>query len=310
MNSSKATLENQNGNVKNSQNNRYFIHAKYKSKLQRMIVLMHLFLLALMVLFINSCNSGSKIAKTKENSNDNNKEDIIHVFCENEPLEMSLSKKKNIYLTFDDGPNRGTMNVFELLEKKTLPATFFVIGSHIFGSKKQTNDFNTLRNSSFCELANHTYHHAHNRYIDFYKHTDKVLNDFQLMDDSLGILRNIVRTPANNSWRTCNINYDTNRKIKRAVDTLFAHEYKVVGWDIEWKLGKDKLLTKSAAEIANEIDQYINENKTLTENEVVILLHDQHFANAENTRQLDTLLGILVSNENYDFKKISQYPNL
>lgn len=310
MNSGKASVESQNVNVKNHQKSRYFIHAKYKSKLQRMIVLTHLFLLALLVLFINSCNSGSKIAKAKEIRNDNTKEDITHIFCENEPSEISLPKKKNIYLTFDDGPNRGTMNVFELLEKRALPATFFVIGSHIFGSKKQTNDFNTLRNSRSCELANHTYYHAHNRYIDFYKNTDKVLKDFQLMDDSLGILRNIVRTPANNSWRTCNINYDTNKKIRKAVDTLFAHEYKVVGWDIEWKLGKDKLLTKSAAELANEIDQYIKENQTLTENEVVILLHDQHFVNTENINQLDTLLGILVSNENYDFKKISQYPNL
>lgn len=310
MSSSRQSVENQNVNVKIRQNSRYFIHSKYKSKLQRMIVLIHLFLLALLVLFINSCNSGSKITKVKEAKNDNTKEDNTFVFCENEPSELPSVKKKNIYLTFDDGPNKGTMNVYELLEKRTLPATFFVIGSHIFGTKKQKNDFSTLRNSSFCELANHTFYHAHNRYIDFYKDTDKVLKDFQLMDDSLGILRNIVRTPANNSWRTCNINYDTNKKIKRAVDTLFAHEYKVVGWDIEWKLGKNKLLMKTASEIANEIDQYIKENKTLTENEVVILLHDQHFVNTENTRQLDTLLSILVSNENYDFKKISQYPNL
>ena len=71
MNSGKASVESQNVNVKDRQNKRYFINEKYKSKLQRMIVLIHLFLLALMVLFINSCNSGSKIAKAKENNNDN-----------------------------------------------------------------------------------------------------------------------------------------------------------------------------------------------------------------------------------------------
>src|SRR6187549_2468685 len=53
--------------------------------------------------------------------------------------EKSATKKKRktIYLTFDDGPNKGTQNVLNIINNEKIPATLFVIGEHVYGSRLQ-----------------------------------------------------------------------------------------------------------------------------------------------------------------------------
>ena len=43
-------------------------------------------------------------------------------------------KKKKIYLTFDDGPNKGTQNVLDIVKDEKIPVTFFIIGEHVYAS--------------------------------------------------------------------------------------------------------------------------------------------------------------------------------
>src|SRR5262245_3191301 len=40
-------------------------------------------------------------------------------------------KKKKIYLTFDDGPNKGTRNVLDIVQQEDVPVTFFIVGQHV-----------------------------------------------------------------------------------------------------------------------------------------------------------------------------------
>ena len=40
-------------------------------------------------------------------------------------------KKKTIYLTFDDGPDRGTKIVYNILKEQEIPATMFLICEHV-----------------------------------------------------------------------------------------------------------------------------------------------------------------------------------
>src|SRR6186713_46594 len=46
-------------------------------------------------------------------------------------------KKKKIYLTFDDGPNKGTRNVLDIVKGENIPVTFFIVGEHVFASVNQ-----------------------------------------------------------------------------------------------------------------------------------------------------------------------------
>src|SRR5262245_3055393 len=43
-------------------------------------------------------------------------------------------KKKKIYLTFDDGPNKGTRKVLHIVQQEQVPVTFFIVGEHVFAS--------------------------------------------------------------------------------------------------------------------------------------------------------------------------------
>src|SRR6476620_7367787 len=47
------------------------------------------------------------------------------------------NKKKKLYLTFDDGPNRGTKNVLHIMQDEKVPVTFFIVGEHVFASSSQ-----------------------------------------------------------------------------------------------------------------------------------------------------------------------------
>jgi peptidoglycan-N-acetylglucosamine deacetylase len=39
--------------------------------------------------------------------------------------------KMKVYLTFDDGPNAGTMNVIDAVTAEQVPASFFVVAKHV-----------------------------------------------------------------------------------------------------------------------------------------------------------------------------------
>src|SRR6476620_809821 len=54
-------------------------------------------------------------------------------------------KKKKIYLTFDDGPNKGTRNVLSIVEQEKVPVTFFIIGEHTEASRYQKMMWDSLQ---------------------------------------------------------------------------------------------------------------------------------------------------------------------
>lgn len=37
-------------------------------------------------------------------------------------------KKKKLYITFDDGPNKGTRNVLHIVKDEGVPVSFFIVG--------------------------------------------------------------------------------------------------------------------------------------------------------------------------------------
>ncbi len=111
-------------------------------------------------------------------------------------------KKKKIYLTLDDGPNKGTRKVLGIVQQEQVAVTFFLIGEHVFASTSQRATWDSLRVDSSIELCNHSHTHAwHNRYNKFYEEPDSVVNDFKRCRDSLELTNTITRTPGRNIWR-------------------------------------------------------------------------------------------------------------
>ncbi|MEQ1621303.1 MAG: polysaccharide deacetylase family protein [Methylococcales bacterium] len=70
--------------------------------------------------------------------------------------------KKEIALSFDDGPNRVfTPQILSVLEQFNVPATFFVIGKHVSGNEDILQQIDAAGHS----LGNHSF--THSVFVDF-----------------------------------------------------------------------------------------------------------------------------------------------
>jgi peptidoglycan/xylan/chitin deacetylase (PgdA/CDA1 family) len=267
----------------------------------------HYLCLLTFVVFV-SCDSTAP-GKVKQPVSVTKKSDTAVVTLK--PAEKKKTKKK-IYLTFDDGPNKGTDNVLNIVKEENVPVTFFLVGAHAFGSKAQKATWDSLQASALVELCNHSFTHAwYNRYDKYYSLPDSVVNDFYKTTEQLQLKNGIGRTPGRNIWRVDSLQFTDNAKTKAAADSLFNAGYDMLGWDLEWHFNpKTMRATKSADDLARQIDSLLLKNKTKQPGNLVLLAHDQVYKNAEDSLQLHQLIRKLKANTEYEFAVASNYPGI
>jgi len=239
------------------------------------------------------------------------KKDSIVAAKPPDKLIAKKKKKKTIYFTFDDGPNKGSRNVMAIMNEEQVPATMFVIGEHVYGSREQMNLWDSLEQNKLFEIANHSYTHAfENRYNKFYSEPDSTVKDFIRCADSLRLTSNIIRTPGRNIWRTENISSTDLKASAAAADTLQSKGFKAVGWDLEWHFTNDQRPVQSDTLLAQEIDSLFAKNRTKTTGHLVILAHDRMFLGKDDSAALHRLITCLKSRDEYDFETVSKYPGV
>jgi peptidoglycan-N-acetylglucosamine deacetylase len=220
-------------------------------------------------------------------------------------------KKKTIYLTFDDGPCKGSKTVFSILKQEHIPATLFIIGEHVYGSKEQLGIYDSLKQSNLIEIANHSYTHAFgNKFYKFYSEPDSATKDFKRCADSLHFTSNIIRTPGRNIWRTESINSTDLKASSVAADSLQNIGFIAVGWDAEWHFNNNQSLVESDSEMVINIDSAFARNETKTKNHLVLLTHDRTFSKPEDSAKLHRFITALKVKDEYDFELVSEYPGL
>jgi peptidoglycan/xylan/chitin deacetylase (PgdA/CDA1 family) len=224
--------------------------------------------------------------------------------------EDVTSDKRVIYLTFDDGPNQGTENLLRILNKRKVCATAFLVGKHAYGSKKQKNDLELLRKDPLVELANHSFTHAHNKYTDFYKNPESVVNDFNIAKDSLKLYDKIARTPGRNIWRLNNISVTDLKSSTEAANKLKQAGYKVIGWDLEWKPTNKMVLKGKHEEMLKKVDSIFFNDLEKTSRHLVFLTHDQYLTDTDSVNELDLFIEKLQKSNRFVFRKISEYPKI
>jgi len=131
-------------------------------------------------------------------------------------------KKRKLFITFDDGPNKGTKNVLHIVQDEQVPASFFIVGEHAFASTAQQQMWDSLQAAKNIELCNHSYSHAHSHYQKYYQYPDSVVHDFERTKDSLQLTNNIARTPGRNIWRTDSLRYTD---LKKSVAAAHPAQY-------------------------------------------------------------------------------------
>lgn len=166
--------------------------------------------------------------------------------------------KKQVALTFDDGPSsKTTPEVLDALEKYDCRATFFLVGQNI---TPKTGKILERQEKLGCELGNHTYSHANLKAMkkksDIKEEIDKA-ND--LIKKYTGKKASFVRTPYG----------ATNKNVLSVIGA--ANIY----WSIDtedWKYRDTERLIKVVSRDAKDGS--------------IILMHDIHESTAEAVAQI------------------------
>ena len=230
----------------------------------------------------------------------------------NKPHAAAVKKKKNIiYLTFDDGPNRGTRKVMHIAEEEKVPITMFIVGEHVYASAYQRQTWDSISACPMIEICNHSYSHAHNRYLDFYSEPDSVTSDFTRCADSLKFSNTICRAPGRNIWRTENVSSTDIKSSEAAADSLHKLGYELVGWDLEWHYDEKSLrLQTDADSLLRQIGIMFKSGRTKNAGHLVLLAHDQVYENTDDSAQLHSFISQLKNNDEYQLELVSKYPGI
>ena len=226
-------------------------------------------------------------------------------------LAMIRLQKKKIYLTFDDGPNAGTLNVLTAVTEVQVPVSFFIVAKHTRDSREQNQTWEKLKNSTGIELCNHSFSHAGNRYSRFYKEPSHVVADFIRSNDSLHFTNPVVRMPGRNAWRIGEVKHTDVKESSKAIDSVALAGFKVMGWDVEW--GFDHQTFKpdtDTALIFRRIENLLRDSATRTPGHLVLLAHDQAFRDEEDIILLKAFLASIRKNPDYELVMASQYPGV
>ncbi len=226
-------------------------------------------------------------------------------------VSVAAKPKQKIYLSFDDGPNKGTPVLLNILEAEQVPATLFLIGEQVYGSRAQAATWSRLQQCSTIELANHSYTHAHNHFTAYYADSAGVVADFSRCRDSLHLGNAIARTPGRNTWRIGPLSITDIDKTKPAADGVQQAGFTLVGWDLEWHYTPPNLLLReSADEMLRQIDSLLTSGHTRHKDHLVLLAHDQTFEDPKDSAALCQLIRQLRQRQDYTLDVISHYPGV
>ncbi len=228
-------------------------------------------------------------------------------------LTPNRKNNKTIYLTFDDGPSRGTLNVIKIFQEEKIPVTMFCIGKMVEHNRAI---FDTERTMPNLYIANHTYSHANGHYARFYSNKQLVLNDVNraheiIKDDKY------LRLAGRNVWRLSDVKHDDYAISKRrreievpAYDLLAKNGYRIFGWDIEWHFNPHNgRIAYGAYKMISRLNSFYKNRMIGRTNKVILLAHDFMFSHKYDAKELKTFIELLKKG-GWSFAAINAYtPN-
>ena len=226
-----------------------------------------------------------------------------------QPINIDTSKKY-IYLTFDDGPQHGTVACFDLCKRLQVKSTFFMVGLHASSGNLRNIVREIDDNYPQTLLANHSRSHAKNKYHSFYLHDSAAVEDLFLAQKILRVPFKIVRLPGSNSWLIKG-RMRPEPLAKNVCKRLDSTGFNIIGWDMEWNFSPISVNpVQSADEMIEKVKQKLENNHLYTNNHLVILMHDRMFRNLNYTDSLHKFISTLQKDTNYIFETVDHYPGI
>lgn len=231
--------------------------------------------------------------------------------------DTSEQSERTVYITIDDGPLLGFKNVLSVLTDSKVHATMFMVGQHILASDKHKEDLKLAQDSAYVLIGNHSYSHAHDHYQNFYSDPAGVLYDMRKNNRIIGLSARpyFSRLPGRDVFRTPGLNSDdpfiTRREDSREridFDELAKAGFLLYGWDLEWAHKTSGEPIQSIARLMKEIKTAFDENRTKIDGHLVLLMHDQMFADHLNGKQNFSNLIKSLKTAGYRLSTIDAYP--
>lgn len=219
------------------------------------------------------------------------------------------SNKLYIYLTFDDGPQPGTMNCFNICKAEGIKASFFMVALHQERKRDGKQIVDRIRYSypQFL-LANHSYDHTMEHYKFFYQHPEMAFQNFMRAQDSLKVPKKIIRLPGNGGW-VLNNEIKTTHLVNAVANRLDSAGFSVIGWDLEWNFNhKNARPIQTPEKLAALVDSAFSKHNEHLAKNLVILSHDRMFQRSADSSSLVKFIHLMKQNPKYVFETVDHYP--
>lgn len=175
--------------------------------------------------------------------------------------ELVKGEEKNVYLTFDDGPNKVvTPKVLDILKEEDVKATFFVIGKNVL-------QYPEIVRRAYEEghfIANHGYDHNN---TNLYKSRENFINEIRKTDNEIGKAIG-VEDYCSHVFRFPNGFMAPNDKSKKneAAKLLSEMNYTYIDWNC---LNNDSMKKYNKSQLMKNLKKSSKDKNTL-----VVLMHD------------------------------------
>jgi peptidoglycan/xylan/chitin deacetylase (PgdA/CDA1 family) len=219
------------------------------------------------------------------------------------------SNKLYVYLTFDDGPQPGSVTCYHICKAEAIKASFFMVALHQQRKRDGKQIVGMIRNGypQFL-LANHSFDHTMEHYQYFYQHPDMAFDNFIRAQDTLQVSKKIIRLPGNGGWVLQN-QVRTSHLVSAVAHRLDSAGFTVIGWDVEWNFNhKNARPVQSPEKLAAQVDSAFSKHNEHIRKNIVILTHDRMFQRAEDSASLVKFIQILKQNPKYVFETVDHYP--
>lgn len=157
----------------------------------------------------------------------------------------SVVSDKTIYLTFDDGPSYLTNKILDILKQENIPATFFVIGAHIY-------EYKDIVKKAYDEGHTIAVHSDTHKYSEIYSDDKNYFNDLYLINEKIyditGHHSHIIRLPGGSSNRISkhyNEGIVTRITEKLVKDNYYYFDWNIDSGDASGTLPKEKIIANS-----------------------------------------------------------------
>ncbi|MCX6337134.1 MAG: polysaccharide deacetylase family protein [Bacteroidetes bacterium] len=273
-------------------------------------------LLLASVCFLAGFGSCNQASSTNQQTKDSVNKPALKLLGSSENESVAFKQnidttKSTIYLTFDDGPQKGTIGCYNTCKTLGIKASFFMVGLHQ-NIKSDGKQLVSMIRNGYPEflLTNHSYTHAKDKYKDFYHHPQAALIDFLSAQDSLKVAKKIVRLPGNRAWVRAN-DITSSHLVSGVAHLLDSSGYNVIGWDLEWNFShKTGRPIQTAEKLAAQVDSAFAHQNMHIRKHLVILTHDRIFQRPADSLSLAKFIGLLKTNPNYVFETVDHLPGL